>query len=352
MGNNEFIFTDIKNNYDSYISGEKNISPSDYELLINRLINKNIPIEGIQEQVINICLKGLATNEQLFDMTDKGKLYIEFAKLKSFEKVGLSDIEVVILYGMNLGNGCNGMYNSNTSKLLLSRSILEKNPIDACSTILHELTHQKQHYLTSDKGYLSAITMYDVMDTINRRKLGNKYYDENYFYISCEMEAELSGMSESLEYFNSLNVPIPEEIKGKFSNMTNSITNDIKTTQYLYRKVNGVDVPIGLIFAEAIYNNPEYLDEFPQIAMGYKEVDGHLVAKSLEELEMDYENYKNGNINWVGDPTEIDMLYQNTIIGLRMAMASSTETVLSELNKLQYITTNAIASEELAGQSR
>ena len=54
-------------------------------------------------------------------------------------------------------------------------------------------------------------------------------------------------------------------------------------------------------------------------------------------------NYKSGNINWVGDPAEIDMLYQNTINGVKLALASSTETVLSELNKLQYVTTSTMS---------
>ena len=47
--------------------------------------------------------------------------------------------------------------------------------------------------------------------------------------------------------------------------------------------------------------------------MFYKKDNEHIVRKSSLELEADYNDYKNGLINWNGNPNEINQIYYNTI---------------------------------------
>lgn len=177
-------------------------------------------------------------------------------------------------------------------------------------TMFHELIHLKQYKEQQLDNILSPKNLIQIKDRI-LSNISRTYYEINYQNISFEKEAFFYEYRETIDYFNSIGVEVPDEFyqiavasTAKYGDV---IENCNRTTE------NGESININELFVQMITTHPEYIERFPQLYFEYKVVENIVIPKTLEEIKSDYESYQNGVLKWNGNQEEINNLYLNKI---------------------------------------
>ena len=177
---------------------------------------------------------------------------------------------------------CSG---NNAHKIWISISDIENmyynQNNDIIETIFHEVTHGIQYknifYGTQD---IDPLVLLEIQDHILSKYLKN-YYEDNYKYISFEIEAELYG---TILASNFLNIDINNNHK-----MIDKITKLKEKLLLKKRSINGKESDINNIFNEFIYDHLELLKKHPQLTYLYKINQGKVVQLSQEEMFNNYQ---------------------------------------------------------------
>ena len=313
--NNLDIYNEICDNYSKIINNEYKISSEYFNILKNAFFNRKLDSNcELSNMLIDILSKKLVEENSAFTMQEKENLFCMFVDNIS-KKENIPIKFGVLFYDINKER-CEG-YAAENYAIGLSRRLLETNPIDAYSIVFHELKHVKQTLSINNK-IISASSFTILMDKINWEILGQKYYDDNYEYLPSELEAFLFQYDEAFNYFEGINVKIPDELKTKAILHKEFYLNLLNSDKYYYRKVDDIYYPTAYIFSKNIYDKPEYLDKYPQLNFFYKIENGHTIEKTSQELNDDYNKFLSGEIFWNGDKEEINNIYLRSIQTARL----------------------------------
>lgn len=194
--------------------------------------------------------------------------------------------------------------------IYLSRQLIHGDLKSTFVTMFHELIHLKQYKEQQLDNILSSKNLMQIKDRI-LSNISRVYYKTNYENISFEKEAFFDEYRETINYFNSIGVEVPEEFyqMAIFGTEQNDdfIENGNRTTE------NNETININELFVQMIATHPEYIERFPQLYFEYKVVENIVIPKTLEEIKRDYENYQSGVLKWNGNHEEINNLYLNKI---------------------------------------
>lgn len=327
--NNIDKYENLYDNYNSIINGEQKFSDEDCRFFLESFLHRNFEQNSeFSDMLIKLFSKEMAENGNLFSMNEKEKIFLAFADMILREK-NVNEKLNIVFYDAE-SKRCNGIYVAASNYVGLSRQLLDTNPIEAYSTIFHELTHVQQNREINYDRTISAFRIYEIMDFINRKELGQEYYDKNYARLPEELEAYRSQYNSSIEFFRSLNVEIPKEIIDKAHECNELLSYIINSERFKYREVDGKYYPINYLLVKNIKDKPEYLEEYPQLKIAFKVKNGHVVDKTSEELKNDFSKYKDDNTILNGDRDEINTLYINMIRSTRIAEEKLEKMTVSE----------------------
>lgn len=331
--NNLDRYENLYDNYNAIISGKQKLNDEDCRFFFESFLDRNFENNSeFSNMLIKLFSKEMVENGKLFSISEKEKIFLAFADMISREKNVNEKLNIVFLDHKNMKN-CNGIYVAETNAIALSRKLLDTNPIEAYSTIFHELTHVQQNREINHDRIISVLRIYEIMDIINRKELGQKYYDDNYRNLPEEIEAYRYQYTSSIDFFKSLNVEIPKEIIEKADKCNEKLSNIINSNEFVYRKVEDKYYPINYLLAKNIKDKPEYLDKYPQLKIAFKVQNGHVIDKSSEDLKVDFFKYFYDNTILNGNEDEIYALYTNMIRNTRNIENQLAEMTVSEEEK-------------------
>ena len=309
-------FAELKDKYDDILSNKIELSKEEYDFIIDTLLNDEISKEylNIKYLLLDFCMKAAIEKNKSFEVTEEEfeDIFRKMAEKISKEEAGAFKINVKFVDKEKMEN-CHGDYTNLFSEVRINRNTLMSNPIEGLSVIYHEIVHQWQDVELRKKQTINNSTFIQIMDIVNRKVLGEKYYNDNYLWLFSELQAHLSQDVKAFEYLKRINVEVPQDYMDYSKQTENYYNAFINNNTYLYRKDDNNWYFVQDLFEKNIYNHSEFLDSYPQLKMFYKKDNEHIVRKSSSELEVDYNNYKSGLITWNGNSNEINQMYYSTI---------------------------------------
>ena len=155
----------------------------------------------------------------------------------------------------------------------LARSINE--PHENVVTIYHELQHliQPSYYKTPERFNLIGLMM--AKDDAVRNAIPG-YNDENYEHMAVELDANANAYMALASDLESLGLD-PLNYRGIAEVLFEKILDTKRT-------LNGEETTLDNLF-DASIKDPTILDKYPILKLQYKNIDGNIVKKSLEELQ-------------------------------------------------------------------
>lgn len=312
---------ELKTNRDNIFNNSIKLTKEDYNFILEMLLYDDISNQytNVRSLLLDFVIRGMVNKDENFKYNEKEmeNIYRRFAERISFELVHANKLKVEFIDDERMNN-CEGYFLDSISTIIVNKKTAHENPINCLVTLYHELAHQSQSVEIRENEKLNLATIIQIMDYVNRISLGavkgDKYYRDNYHWISAELEAHLLENKMTLEYLRSIGALIPDEFIKETKEKEEVYGKMYQDNRYhIVRVVDGKARVIDEIFNENIYNQPEYLNKFKQLSMLYKVEDGHVVKKELEDLEKDYHEYKDGKLTWNGIKEEIEQLYESQI---------------------------------------
>lgn len=148
-------------------------------------------------------------------------------------------------------------------------------PHENVVTIYHELQHliQPSYYKTPERFNLIGLMM--AKEEAIRNIIPN-YKDENYEHMAVELDANANAYMALASDLESLGLD-PLNYRGIAEVLFDKILDTRRT-------LNGEETTLDNLF-DALVKNPEVLNAYPILTLQYKNIDGNIVKKSLEELQ-------------------------------------------------------------------
>lgn len=300
----------INNSYPDIIHNHVNLTNEEYDLLVNLPLN-NSYISN--DTLVNICSIALVNKESNLDkkLSNCQKILKKFV-----EYIEDSSIKININF-VDSDKMCCEMNDSkafyDVRNITVSNKKLVDNPLYIYSVIFHELIHQQQDNNLYKYQTLSQISLMQIMDKILIKEYGSLYFHENRYWNSIELEARAFQYRDMIAYFTNLFVDIPDGIREAANERQNTFINFINSKDINIRKCNGKNINIFDLFTNCIYDKTMYLKLYPQLEFLYKIENGYVVPKTIDELKIDYDKFRNGELSWCGDKFEINNLYKKFI---------------------------------------
>ncbi len=163
------------------------------------------------------------------------------------------------------------------------------------TTYYHELVHIKQS-IEIELGHVS----YDLVAMIKDKVISdyelklnktNKYYKQNYYNISFEVDANLKSIEMTKQFMSYLGYKNLNEYLNKVRLLWPEDNNTLD--RVVEDKDNGVLITViqDEIFDKVIANNPGYLKRFPQLNFEYVNENGNVRKRTKNELNKIIMNY-------------------------------------------------------------
>lgn len=149
------------------------------------------------------------------------------------------------------------------------------------NSMYHELAHTMQYKQAFAGFNLNVYIIKEIKEHILTQLLEG-YYEENYDYISYELEAEYYGLLNAMLYLKEIGFTVDTKRHDKDLELLKTRMNEEK------RYYNGEESTVDVLFEEIIYRHPELLDRHPQLKYLYKVEGTKVYPKSEEELIDDY----------------------------------------------------------------
>ena len=135
------------------------------------------------------------------------------------------------------------------------------------------------------------------------RKNYPSYYKDNYFKYSLEVEARYCEDLYTYNYLNILGLqPQNMDVVNK------RMQENLKLIEDENRIINGKESTVSEIF-DSLNKDSSLLKKYPILNLEYKEKDGNIIPKTLEELQEDY----NSNSIFEMTKEEKEYLYSHLI---------------------------------------
>ena len=303
----------LKSEKNDVLNNKTHLTKSDYDFIIETLMYDEISKDhlNIKYLLLDYCMKAAIEKNENFNVTQEEfeNIFRKMAEKISKEEADAFKVEVEFVEKDKMKE-CDGQYIDLFSKVNINKDTLISNPIEGLSTIYHEIIHQWQDVELNKKKKIDSTTFIQIMDYVNRKVIGEKYYKDNYEWIFSELQAHLNQNPKTFDYLKRINVEVPKDYLEKSQILQNHFNEYIEKGIYLYRKKDDQWYSVNYLFDQNIYNHPEYFDKFPQLSMFYKKDDNHIIHKSIDELENDYDNFKNGLLSLNGNPDIINQMYE------------------------------------------
>ena len=201
---------------------------------------------------------------------------------------------------------CNGICDDEGYKvtIYLNKEIFlnrrETDYMENIETIYHEFEHivQKQFYTNPNKFSLSGFLM--AKDNCLVEILEN-YYQENYAFLTAELDAECNGYLALANDLEALGLN-PQDMRNLAQKNYNLLFSDI-------RFLNGENTTLDILFDKYV-TDTKLLNKYPILKLQYKELDGKIVKKSIEEIREEMSD---------GLPENIMLIYGHILSGLTKA---------------------------------
>lgn len=176
-------------------------------------------------------------------------------------------------------------------------------------TLYHELFHSLFRY-KSDNFELdltdSTLTM--VKDRYLTNNLTH-YYDDNYDLLAEEIVAELYGVNCTIDLMNLLKISPPRELIDYRGELQSRLAESLKSSNRLFL---GEQHTLDEIFKIAIEDDMQALKYYPLLGSFYKVVDGVVVLKDDDELQVEQEKMLS-KANSPANAGEIEKVFQRYI---------------------------------------
>ena len=274
----------------------------------NDLFDRGDSINRLMSELLNNRLS-LSTDEKL-------KIFKEFTSL-IISKISKFKPKVEInndnenAYGSSI-LGCLTYNEKEFKKFLESNNYLQ-----ALITIFHECTHTLQEVEMLKPSVPDYYRLLQSKESIISF-YNKKYYDENYYLYSMEVDARYKSYIETLQYLDLLGIKVEQKDRDK---LLYEERVEFELSKNENRVLDGKKMNVHEAFDSIIDKvNPLFLTRYPMIALEYKNDGGKLVRKSVEEIDRDYETlYNNYSKNTKPENRkavleELDRLYSNLTV--------------------------------------
>ena len=269
------------------ISNNEELTEEDIIVVENQIVKNNINLnleplfcyfmhEAIlrKPKISYVCFKHLIKNyaelkmkpyyrnpsciiQSTSDMTIKQKERQTVGQA-SYNKIWLSEEEVKAMY-----------YEGGTALL---------------NSMFHEIAHTMQYKQAFCGFNLNIYIIKEIKEHILTQMLEG-YYEENYDYISYELEAEYYGITNAIQFLKDNGFVVDTKRHEKELKELETRMSEEK------RYYKGVETSVDILFDEIIYKRPELLDKHPQLKYLYIIEGSRVYQKSEEDLIDDYNMY-------------------------------------------------------------
>lgn len=188
----------------------------------------------------------------------------------------------------------------------LNELLNNKKYIELLEVIFHECTHTYQDYIMMCDKPIAYRVLTQTKERFIRMSIDG-YYDENYVNYNSEVEARSVSANLTLQYLKLLNLDL-----SNCEYLKNVINREGQLFYNQNRTLNGVETTVDDLFLSL--NRVDLLKMYPVLNVQFKEQDGVIVKKDINELIYDFECYKNGSLKLNGSSNDIEFLY-NYLIG-------------------------------------
>ncbi len=276
-----------------------NLSNDDYKYIVYFLDN-DLFLGKNSNYYINTLMKKMLTDKLDISNEEKLKLIKSFTEMFMRGKVKNPKCVYDELDEKTIGES---LYNRiELDKTSIIEFLQNKNYIKMLEIIFHECTHTYQTHIRSVDKEISYIILQETKEYLIRQK-NPKYYNENYIKYTEEAEARYCGALFTLQYLDAIGL--------KVSN-NNYFMEVMEREEKLFydneRTIKGKSTTIDEAFSTYV-TDVSLLNHYPVLKTEYKNHNGVLTKKSMEEIIEDYNNYKNGTLVIEGNPTAIEGLY-------------------------------------------
>lgn len=276
---------------------------ADEELLLKNLLKAKVYGSKLSEDIMKYILIGKKVIDyETFE--EYIKCFVEATALQikegitSYYNLNINDNDLMCTIEKTDSNGdyCHFYRLINISPETVKR--LYDRDITRLATIFHELRHYGQ-FLSIDYGICNPSNLMYTKDSILKKILANEdYYNNNYYYISYEADARAIAYSNMLCYLDELSLKVSNEARDA---IFSEIDDEIKMKKNNLREVQGTEMSLNDLFEVAIENHPEYYKKYNILSFEYKEENGKIIPKTIDELIEAY-NY----INYEGEKRILD----------------------------------------------
>lgn len=187
----------------------------------------------------------------------------------------------------------------------LNELLNNKKYVELLEVIFHECTHTYQNYIMMVDKPVAYSMLIQTKERIIRMSVDG-YYDQNYVNYNSEVEARGISANLTQQYLKMLNLDLSN--CEYFKNVINR-ENQLYYNQN--RTLNGIETTVDDLFLSI--NRVDLLKFFPVLNVQFKEKNGIIVKKEVDELIYDFECYKNGKLSLNGSSADIEFLYNYLI---------------------------------------
>lgn len=270
---------------------------------------------------LEICKKisYIYNNKVYVELEQLEELFIEFTKML-FMRVFNIDREPIV--EVTDGDEYAGCYNGYTT-FFVNRNQVKKfqkgMALDLFETICHELNHFTQKRTYKNINIKNSII---EKDSYLKDKIEG-YYDSNYDFFMSEIDAFLSQNKDAMDILNALNItPSVEEIEISKQVKARYFENAMVTNRFDGKEIKNInDLFSETLVADSLemddFDKKNFLEFRPCTNIEYKIIDNKFIRRTSEEVSEIYSSWQNGDVQFQGIPTEIDMYFKYTIGNLK-----------------------------------
>lgn len=150
--------------------------------------------------------------------------------------------------------------------------------------LFHEVEHIRQNY-ERDNGVITPNSCKYVYDYIIRCN-EEKFYQENYTLINQEIDANIKAYIAVKKLKDRFGVNYPEK------DVKEQIQTQLSLSKIENRKMANYIIDYHDLVLVSLTKHPEYLEQFPQLQVEFKMVDGIVCRREKDELVAEMEKYK------------------------------------------------------------
>lgn len=275
-----------KLNYEAIREKEMKLFRRKYlEKSINKEETKRLESLIMTEEEINRSDMDILT-KMVFDKTISKTSFSKFVLL--FTEFYMEDRNIYfhsVTYGdVNSGNDAETIgYDIVFSKEKID-TIYDLEEEDSVFFLLfHEVEHVRQNY-ERDNGVITPNSCKYVYDYIIRCN-DEEFYRNNYTLINQEIDADIKAYIAVKKLKDRFGISYPE------NDLKAQIKTQLSLSKIESRRMSNYIVNYHDLVLTSLIKNPEYLEQFPQLQIEFKMVDGVICRRDKEELIDEMEKY-------------------------------------------------------------